>query len=444
MLYEALLRNVILPTGGLFFGQRMMRRLRFLEKAQYFPLEELNHQSDSELQSLLKLVYNQVPMYKDLYNKVGIDIDKIKTKEDLKQFPIITKDILRENFPAKSTLKTGHPVHKVVTSGSTGKRIELYEDTYTTGWYQASFLLSLEWSGWRFGDSHIQTGMSINRGFKKELKDLLLRCNYFYSYDLVASSLDKIIKKMLDKKIRFLWGYPSSLFSIAMRARELGITHELKAISTWGATLTERYRDILEKTFNCKVFDTYGISEGMQIAAQCEYGNYHIHCLDTIIEIVDEQGVQVKPGEVGKVLLTRLLPGATPLIRYDVGDLAIPSSKQSCQCGRTLPLLRGVYGRTSDLIITPDGNRLYAHFFAGVIETFDCILNYQIHQFKKGEIVILLVIDKNKNYDEKKFINTVKESGAGNLKIDVEIVPDIPLASTGKHQLVINHLKELD
>jgi phenylacetate-CoA ligase len=76
------------------------------------------------------------------------------------------------------------------------------------------------------------------------------------------------------------------------------------------------------------------------------------------LEVLDEAGRHVGPGETGRVVLTSLYNYATPLIRYEIGDYARLGAHR-CACGRMLPVLSEVHGRRRNMITLPDGRRLW-------------------------------------------------------------------------------------
>lgn len=439
--YNRLLKNLILPFGDQILGQAMMSRLKFLEQAQYFDEEKLHELQYAALKTTLHEAAT-LPMYEELYRDAGVSLADFRDVSDLQKLPVVTKDMLRQNYPKKVTRKTGQKVYQISTSGSTGKNLLLDEDNFTAGWYRASFLLGQTWTGWQFGDSHLQTGMTLKRGFQKRLKDHLLNCHYFSAFDLSDEKLDSMLAVIERKKINYIWGYPGSLDILAQRALELRWNRPLIAASTWGDTLSTKQRDRISNIFKAKVFDSYGVAEGVQIAAQCEEGNYHIMMLDTVVEILDENGQAVKENEIGRVVLTRLHAGASPLIRYEVGDLAKRAREESCPCGRTFPLLGGVYGRESDLIYTPEGNRLIVHFFTGILEHFKSIESFQIQQSEIGAITLLIVPSGQEEVDQNQIKNALYEKGTGGLSINIEIVNEIPLSKAGKRKFVINTMPE--
>ena len=418
-----------------------MVRLKFLESAQYWPTEKILAKQAEALQNLIHTAYTEVPFYHDLMMRRGVKPDEIRGSGDLSKLPIVTKDMLREGYPVQTTRPTGQKTYQASTSGSTGKNFYVMEDAETAGWYRASFMLSLEWAGWQIGEPHMQTGITPNRSLDRRLKDWLLGCHYISAYIMDDAQISRMLKIIDKKGLNHVWGYPASLYYLANYAKSRNWQRPLKSIVSWGDSLYENYRQEIETVFQTKAFDTYGVSEGVQIAAQCEYGYYHLHALDAVVEFLDDQGQPVQPGKVGNIVVTRLHPGPMPLIRYAIGDLGVPSAKVSCPCGRGFPLMDSIQGRDADIIVTPSGNRLIVHFFTGILENFQEIYSFQVVQNDPQSILVRI---QPKTSISKNALNrirtTLAEKGAADLTINFEIVDAIPLPPTGKHRFVISHL----
>lgn len=436
-----LLRNVFLPAWDAVSGQEMMARLKRLEEAQWWDRDTLHKARDEALKSLIRTAYREVPFYQRLIVRADVEPAEILKPADLQRLPVVTKDMLRRGFPDLTTRETGFKTHTAHTSGSTGKNFRVIEDSYTRGWWRASFVLALEWAGWSMGEPHLQTGMSVERGLVKTFKDLLLRCHYVSAYDLSDAHLDAMLAVLHEHKIKHVWGYPGSLYYLAKRAREVGWNQPLDSAVTWGDNLFPHYRSAIASAFQTEVYDTYGCAEGIQVAAQCEYKNYHVHTLDVVVEYVDDEGYPVPSDETGRLLLTRLHPGAMPLIRYAVGDIGVAGDDQQCECGRTFDLMACIQGRDTDVITTPSGNRLIVHFFTGILEYFPEIDSFQVVQDDPSEILLRLV--PSSGYTSAvgaRVVRTLKDRGAGDLEIHVDLVDGIPLPPTGKRRFVINNL----
>lgn len=437
-----LLRHILLPLGDRVFQQQMMARLIFLEKAQWWEPEQLHQYRDRVLQEMMPLVYREVPFYRRLMLERDIQPETIGRAEDLHLLPVVTKDMLRAGFPQETTRRTGYKTRMAHTSGSTGKNFRVLEDTETTGWYRAAFMLALEWSGWPLGIPHLQTGMSLDRTRQKQFKDALLRCHYVSAYDLTDTHLDEALALLEKHRLEYLFGYPGSLYYLARRAQEVGWNRPLRSAVTWGDNLFPHYRQMIETAFQTRVFDTYGCAEGIQISAQCEQMNYHVYTTDTIVEYLDEAGEPVGPQETGYLVLTRLHPGAMPLIRYRIGDIGVAGTQEPCACGRGLGRMASVQGRDTDVVITPAGNRLIVHFFTGILEYFPEIDTFQVVQEHPEEIMLRLVPTASFTPEVvDRALAKLRERGAADMRINVELVNEIPLPPTGKRRFVINRLQ---
>lgn len=437
-----MLRNLILPLGDLAFGQKLMARLAYLENAQWWDQERVFRVRNQSLSQLIEVIYREVPYYREIMDQAKLKPGDILSPGDLWKLPISTKDILRKNYPDQVIRLTGQKTYQASTSGSTGKNFYVREDAETAGRYRAIFLLALEWAGWLFGEPQLQTGMTLTRSLDRVLKDWLLGCHYVSAFDLSDAHLDATLELMEKQKIRHLWGYPGSLYLLAKRAARQRWNLPLRSAVTWGDNLYSHYRETIESAFRTRVYDTYGCAEGIQISAQCEYGSYHIHDLDTLVEFLSDDGSPVPLGEHGNIVLTRLHPGPMPLVRYKIGDLGISAAGLPCPCGRGFGLMDSIQGRDTDIIITPDGNRLIVHFFTGILEFFPEIDTFQVIQDSLDSLTVRIVPTALYTLQSpERIITRLKEKGAANFKIQIELVDQIPLPPSGKRRFVISNIQ---
>jgi phenylacetate-CoA ligase len=435
-----LLRNLLLPLGDSVSGQRMMRRLRFLEAAQWWDPERLHRERDLHLQALIRIAYEEVPLYRDLMESARVRPQEIRGADDLGKLPILTKEAIRANYPERTTRPTRRRTYEAATSGSTGSNLRVREDWETAGGYRACSLLALQWAGWRIGEAHLQTGMNLQRSRYLRLKDGLLHCHYISASDLSDTRLDACLELMERYRIRHLWGYPGSLYLLARRAYEQGWNRPLVAAVTWGDTLYAGYRRTIEQAFGTRVYDTYGCGEGIQVSAQCGHGQtYHVHTLDTIVEYLTDTGEPAAEDEPGSLFLTRLHPGPMPLIRYQVGDLGVRGSQAGCGCGRGFDTMQSIEGRDTDLVVTPSGNRLIVHFFTGILEYFEEIEAFQVVQETPEAILLRVVASPEFSAESARRIEaSLRARGAEGLEIQIERVPEIPCTSAGKRRFILS------
>jgi phenylacetate-CoA ligase len=129
----------------------------------------------------------------------------------------------------------------------------------------------------------------------------------------------------------------------------------LLEVRTFGESLPQRLRDTVREAWGVPVTDTYSSREAGVLAIQCpEEGNYHVMAEGVLLEILDDDGQPCAPGEVGRVVVTALHNLASPLIRYDIGDLAALGGP--CRCGRGLPVIARLHGRVRNMLRRPDGS----------------------------------------------------------------------------------------
>lgn len=440
--YRWLLKTILLPIGDIVFQQYMIKRLNFLEKAQWWDPQKVTSYRDHLLEQVVEVAYNETKFYKNLFDQQNLTPKDIKTAKDLIKLPVVTKQMLLQGYPSETSRPTGQRVYEAKTSGSTGTNFAVLEDAYTAGWYRASFLLALEWSGWQIGARHLQTGMTLHRSFDRFVKDVLMRCYYVSAYDLRDEALDRSLEVIEKHKIKHVWGYPGSLYYLACRAQEQGWNQPLNSMVTWGDMLYQGYRSKIENTFKARIFDTYGCGEGIQVSAQCGEGDsYHIHSLDVIVEVLDRDGIPVVDSKEGDLVLTRLHAGPMPLIRYFVGDIGSLQPGKPCPCLRGFETMSAIKGRSADVVMTPNGNRLIVHFFTGILEHFSEIQSFQVIQEDLASIVIYIVL--NGEPDENlagRISDALKEKGASDISINIEYVHQIELQNSGKHKFIISGL----
>ena len=167
---------------------------------------------------------------------------------------------------------------------------------------------------------------------------------------------------------------------------------------TTAETLTKNQRNIISLAFNCDVFDQFGCNDGGANACECSHHEgYHIAMERAVHEFLDDSGKPVTTGENGHIVLTDLWNYSMPLIRYDAGDMGVPTDK-SCSCGRGLPLIEKLSGRTIEQIILPDGQQIPGLLITDVFEHGEVsrlVLDYQVVQEHANEIVISIVTTGN-------------------------------------------------
>jgi phenylacetate-CoA ligase len=329
------------------------------------------------------------------------------------------------------------------SSGSSGIQGEVFVSRKEQSAFQAIQTLTWEWAGFRLGDSLLQNGITPDRGMVKSIKDFLLRTQYVSAFNLDNRRVAHILEG-LDKK-RFFGGYASSLFVFSEVAKQNSIDHiKFESAISWGDKMFSHYRESIETQFKTKVYDTYGTTEGFMIAAQKDLPYYYILSPHVYLELLDEQGNEVPDGEIGHVVVTRLDAFEMPLIRYYLGDLAIklPYEKYPEKRDLQFPLLKKIIGRDTDIVRTQSGKKMIVHFFTGIFEHVQEILQFRVVQNSLNELTIEYIPRENFNAEVLKIVTKkIQDYLQEPFPVNFVKVENIPSTASGKPQIILSTIK---
>jgi phenylacetate-CoA ligase len=207
-------------------------------------------------------------------------------------------------------------------------------------------------------------------------------------------------------------------------------------IVTWSEKLTPKIRKTVEETFDCPVYDQYGAFECHSMAFECPEKKMHINADVLIMEFIKD-GKPVSPGERGDIVVTNLWNRAMPFIRYEIGDIGVPSD-EVCACGRGLPLMEGLEGRTDDFLVTLSGDVVLPSRVVPIFFPFEGIDVFQVVQQKKDEIVIKIVKGTSYNEDtDRKLAEKFEKIFGEGTQIKIEYVEKIEKMPGGKLRSIV-------
>jgi len=440
-------RNISLPINDFIAGTDISRQLTLLEKSQWWKPEDLQDYQNKRLRSLVHHAYANVPYYHDLFRSLGLSPSDIITTEDLAKLPVLTKEDVRkspERFVAQN-ISQNSLIHKT-TSGSSGKVFEYFIDQDTMSISRAAGLRGWGFAGYSVGDKVvILAGSSLlprNVPLYTKIRFKFSRNLPLSSYNLNSERLDEYLQQIIKFNPRYIRGYPSSIAILAEHALEHGVDAiNLDGAMTTAETLSNSQKDMISSAFHCDVFDQFGCFDGGANACECDqHCGYHISVERSVHEFLDDSGYPVTPGENGHIILTDLWNYAMPFIRYDAGDIGVPTDR-TCPCGRALPLLERITGRTVEQIVLSDGKCLPGLLLTDIFEHGDVVTavqDYQIIQEKVDKFVVNIV--KSDHYSSA-IIKEIEKFFWGHLGGDVEIrfnfLDEIPRTDANKRRIII-------
>ena len=426
-----------MSLGDLALGTSFVKKIRSWRELFKKDSTELKEIKKEKLRKMLSHASENSPFYKSL--SIPQDQDPFKT---LKNFPILPKQTLKERVDEFLTIDQTKGLTSITSSGSTGAPSKVYFNSEELSSNRALQIIWWEWAGYKFGNSVLQTGVNMKRSAEKKLKDYLLNTRYIDAVSHDDNQIKEELELLLEHPRQHFIGYASSIFLFAKVANKYNIKGvKFDSIISIGEKLLPNFRKEIDTAFQSPIYDTYGASEGFLIASQCRKGTYHVMSPHLVLEILDEQGNEVKPGEMGRVVLTGLDNFTLPLIRYEIGDLAVKASDQTCSCGLQLPVLGEIVGRITEFIKTPGGKYITVQTVVRLMKKFEEIDQYKVIQHSESELEIELVsgIKLDSRYEEKissEYERVLEEK----LNIKFTQVPKIAKAKTGKFQLIESRL----
>ena len=440
MIKNSFIENSLLPFGDLLLQTSFIKNLKKCRKQDQLNADQLGILQKKRLSEILTFTTQNAEFYK----KLEIEIDQANPISSLKKFPVISKREINE-FKDEILTRPANSLNKISSSGSSGLQSTVYLSKNEISITRAQQTRWWEWAGYKLGDSILQTGISPDRSLVKKVKDYFLKTKYVHAFALLPEEIKLILKESKKKHVKNFFGYASSLYVFAEIAAEEGIDIKFESMLCWGDKMFESYRKKIKNVFACDVQETYGCTEGFMIASQHDLKYLYIMTPWVYLELLDENGQEVKDGELGQVVVTSLFAKAFPLIRYKLGDLAIRLPKEKYPKNRKFayPLLEKVIGRDTDIIKTSSNKSMIVHSFTGIFEYYPEIRQFQVTQNKLDEIQIKYISNQGK-IDRQ--LNEIKNKIIQNLKEDITItfkeVSEIPNSPSGKPQIIKSSLKK--
>jgi phenylacetate-CoA ligase len=452
-LYTLIARNIFLPLEDMVMGTSILKHLKFLEKSQWWSHEELKEYQNKKLKVLIRYAYENVPYYHREWKKLNLRPEDIKTVEDLRKIPIITKEDIRKNISdLKSNDFEKRKPKLSITSGSTGEPLKYYTtwNSWTAEW--ACSFRGWEFADYQYGDKQVVLGGSsiipINISWKKKMRASLERNLLLSSYNMDRDMLKEYVKGIKNFNPKFIRGYPSAIYLLTKYLEEKNIElAQPVAIFTHSEKLIPFQRRVIENYFGNKVFDGYGCMDGGASAMECkEHDGYHISIERCVMEFVKDED-RVSAGERGEIVLTDLHNYAMPFIRYTPGDVGIYSD-ELCPCGRGLPLMKNIEGRTTDFMLRFNGTLIPALPLTDIFEDIELnsrgtFRRYQIIQETKEKIIVRIV--KGPHFSQNaitEILRAVKGHLGKEIQIDIQFVDKIQYSKSGKEDFVRSKVTE--
>lgn len=360
---DALVGGFIEPAWDLYEGSVRLRTLRRLRRSQWSSSTQVEQEQGRRLQAIVRHAAATCPFYRDRFAAAGLDPAAIRTPADLPLLPLLTKDDIRLHQDALiSSRHRKQDLLRAKTGGSTGVSLEVFCDLPGIQKRAAAALRSDEWSGWRLGQPMAAAwgNPPAPHTWKARLRATVKeRIIYLDTMRIDEPALARFLAEWDRLRPGLLFGHAHSLFILAEYLLAKGRTLRPQGIIATSMMLLDAERRVIEQACEgVPVTNRYGCEEVSLIACECEqHRGLHLNADHVITEFLRDDGSPCAPGEDGRLVVTELVNYGQPLIRYELGDRGVPSDR-ACPCGRGLPLMEQVTGRTADFLRAEGGYRV--------------------------------------------------------------------------------------
>lgn len=403
--------------------------------------ETLDHHRNTILQRQVAEAYREVPFYRHLYDKQNLSPEVIKTVNDLRQLPIITKKDIRLNpigfINRRYNISRCYRSH---TSGSTGEPTWTYYNRLY--WYRKKYFSKIRARmacGMRWGQRVVILESEATRELR--LKNRRLSKLFFLlpvKYLSIFESPEILLEKLIAFRPHNIYGPPSCLFAVAKQARQTDTRIVgLERVFTSSEYLSDTVKNYIKESLRVRIHDVYGSTETKELAWQCAEGQgYHINEDEAVIEIVDNQGLVLPAGRPGNIVVTDLRNNAMPLIRYRNQDKGLLMNSK-CPCGIGFALMQPLTGRASEHVQLPNGHSLSPFLFTTSIEKTRGLLQYQIVQENINTLRVKTIFAPG-GFDRgrKSILKTLMDVTENLMDIEIVECEKIDLEKNGKLMVV--------
>lgn len=446
-LYTRFVSGALFPLQERFKHHDAVRVRRDMELSQWWPRERIEALQLERLQALLRDVGVRVPYYRELFARAGFDPAQVTCSADLQRLPFLTKaDIRAQSDALRADGAQG--LARFNTGGSSGEPLIFFIGTERVTHDVAAKWRATRWWDVDIGDPEIVVwGSPIELGTQDRMRlirDRLMRTELLPAFEMSDDKVDGFIARIRARRPRMLFGYPSAISHIALRAERRGVRLDdlgIKVVFVTSERLYDHQRETIRRLFGCPVANGYGGRDAGFIAHECPSGGMHVTAEDIVVEIIDEAGRVLPAGQAGEIVVTHLATRDYPFIRYRTGDVGV-LGEALCACGRGLPLLKEIQGRSTDFVVAADGTVMHGLSLIYVVRDLVGVRAFKIVQESRACTRVHLVTEGGVKSPD--MVGTIVAGFRKRLGEEVEVVVEfndsIPAERSGKFRYVVSHV----
>jgi phenylacetate-CoA ligase len=438
--------NIIFRLHESMKGHPTYRILRQMEAADRLSEPELEKLQQQMLQEFINYCYANVPYVKARMQEAGLEPSQICQAADLRRLPVMRKaDVRRHREALRSRLAT--QLTPCATGGSTGEPLIFDLSKLRIASRVACRQRVSRWWGLSVGDPEFAlwgAPVEVTRqDWIRDVRDRLLSTQLLSAFEMNEASMSEYLDLLEDRGCRQIFAYPSAIYLLCLHARKqrrnlrrLGV----RVVFVTGEVLFAHQRELISETLQCIVANGYGGRDSGFTAHECPLGGMHVMADSVVVEIVDPEGLPVPRGKPGEIVVTDLYSHEAPFLRYATGDIGAWSLHR-CACGRPLPLLESIDGRSNDSVVAFDGRIINSLALIYAVREIGEIEHFRIYQRRVDCFHVQIVPSRNvSEANERRIRNAWVQLLRSPLEVTFEYLPSLPPERSGKFRHVVSEL----
>ena len=460
------LRSMIEPVvWPAMYGGRaaeLMSLQRQFDETQYWPAERLLSAQYAQLTKLVEHTARTVPFYAERLRRAGVKPGKPVTEAAWLRLPVLTRKELQdqgEKLASRALPPAFGPTDVVASGGSSGVPVRVRKSALDAVLWEAVTIRDEVWHRELF-DGLIARLRGVPAGLTREqdaaarseqgviLPDWGRPANLIWRTGKIAAidpkhPVEVLTAFLLRHQPAYLFTFPSHLrLLIAHFRKSPRKLTSLRAAWVSSETVDDGLREACREVFGCRIVENYTSGETGYIALQCpQCAKLHVQSEVALVEVIDDEGRACKPGEIGRVVVTPLHNFAMPLLRYEIGDEA--EVGEPCACGRGLPVLSRIVGRTQDYFVLRSGERRRVDFSHYRLSAIPAVMEFQLEQIDHDNLELKLVVARELTPEERERIDTVlKEAASGLFETKVTFHDALERTEAGKLRAFVSRVAD--
>lgn len=439
--------SVIYPLQERAFGRPTFSYLAALEQSQQLDRSSLEALQVDKLRHLLGVAHAHSPWHRRRLGAAGLLPESLAGLSDLQRLPTMTKqDAIAQ---ADDLVWRGVPggAFKYNTGGSSGQPLIFHFGRWRQASDAAGRMRARRWWGVEPGEPEAYlwgAPVELNKtDWVKTVRDRLINQLVLNAFAMSPARMDGYLDALEAFGPRCLYGYASSVALLAAHAKERGRTPRLprlKVVCTTGEPLFDHQRALIGEVFGAPVANEFGSRDIGFTAHESPQGQMLLMSESIILEVLDEKGQPVAPGEMGEAVMTGLCSDAQPFIRYRTGDM-VRMSPEPCRAGRGLHVIKEVVGRQTDFLVRADGTIMHALAGIYVLRATEGVAEFKLIQHDLRDLEVLIVPGPRWQAERALSIDAGLRQRLGDgVRVTVRLVDQIAPEASGKHRYVVSRV----